>query len=187
MNIALFFGSFNPIHIGHMIIANMAAQTSDIDQVWFVLSPQNPFKQKSTLLKEQERLHLIHLAIDDNPKLRVTDIEFRLPKPSYTIDTLTHLKEKYPQHAFSLIMGSDNVEQVSEWKNGNLILANHKIIVYKRTEEIKMMHTNVSYLDFALLDISATFIRQKIKDGLNMNYFLPEKVWKYIEEYKLYK
>jgi nicotinate-nucleotide adenylyltransferase len=187
MQVGLFFGSFNPIHIGHMIIANMVVQSTELDQVWFVLSPQNPFKQKSALLKEQERLHLIHRAIDDNPKLRVTDIEFRLPKPSYTIDTLTHLKEKYPQHSFSLIMGSDNIDQIKEWKNGDLILNNYKITVYKRSEKTETIHPNITYLDFPFLDISATFIRQKIKEGYSMNYFLPEKVWKYIEEYKLYK
>jgi len=187
MQVGLYFGSFNPIHIGHMIIANMVVQSTELDQVWFVLSPQNPFKQKTTLLREQERLHLIHLAIEDNPKLRVTDIEFRLPKPSYTIDTLTYLKEKYPQHSFSLIMGSDNIDQIKEWKNGDFILNNYKITVYKRSEITATIHPNINYLDFPFLDISATFIRNKIKEGYNMNYFLPEKVWKYIEEYKLYK
>ena len=187
MQIGLFFGSFNPVHNGHLIIANMVLQEAKLNQVWFVVSPQNPFKKKNTLLKERERLNLINLAIEDNAKLKASDIQFQLPKPSYTIDTLTYLKEKYPKHTFSLIMGSDNVEQIHDWKNGDLILKNYKIIVYKRTEEEKLQHPNVKYLDFPLLDISATFIRQKLKDGYDMNYFLPEPVWNYVRDYKLYK
>ncbi|MEM9823825.1 MAG: nicotinate (nicotinamide) nucleotide adenylyltransferase, partial [Bacteroidota bacterium] len=134
MKVGLFFGSFNPIHVGHLIIANFMATQTELEQVWLVVSPQNPFKAKSSLARDYERLHLVQLAIDDNPKLRVSNIEFSLPKPSYTIDTLTYLKEKYPQHAFSLIMGGDNLGSFHKWKNYEQILAHHQIFVYKRPQ-----------------------------------------------------
>lgn len=180
MKIGLFFGSFNPIHNGHLIIANYICQITDLDKVWLVVSPQNPLKTKETLLNEHQRLHLIHLALENNDNLKVSDIEFKLPKPSYTIDTLTYLKEKYPQHQFCLIMGSDNIEGLHKWKNYEQLLANYEFYIYKRRgSENKPypQNSNLHYLEFPYLDISATFIRENIKKGVSMQYFMPEKVW----------
>lgn len=190
MKIGLFFGSFNPIHNGHLIIANYVCETTDLDKVWLVVSPHNPLKQKESLLREQDRLHLINLAIEDNKNLKATNIEFKLPKPSYTIDTLTYLKEKYPQHVFSLIMGSDNLETLHKWKNFELILQNYPIYVYNREGSAKNPFPNkpnIHFLHFPFLDISATFIRVNLKKGTSMQYFLPDPVWKYIDEMHLYK
>ncbi len=190
MRIGLFFGSFNPVHNGHLIIASYIVETTNLDQVWFVVSPQNPFKQKDTLLNEYDRLHLVQLGIGDNPKLRASDIEFKLPKPSYTIDTLTYLKEKFPQHSFALIMGSDNLQSFHKWKNYEMILANHELFVYKRRgfEGHQLARSeNVHILDVPLLEISASFIRENIGKKISMQYFLPEKVWEYIKGSSLYK
>ena len=189
MKIGLFFGSFNPVHNGHLIIANYVRETTDLDKVWFVVSPQNPFKEKHTLLNERDRFHLVQLAIEGNDHLRASDIEFKLPKPSYTIDTLTHLREKYPTYDFSLIMGGDNLNSLQKWKNYELILANHDIYVYKRapTDINPFPDRNIHFLDVPLLDISATFIREHIQQGHSMQYFLPDRVWDYVRDYNLYK
>ena len=190
MKIGLFFGSFNPVHNGHLIIANYICQTSELQKVWLVVSPQSPFKQKQNMLREYDRLHLINLAIEDNKFLKASNAEFKLPQPNYTIDTLTYLQEKYPQHEFSLIMGSDNLEGLHKWKNYEQILARHHLYIYPRSGSKKNFlepHPHIHHLDFPLLDISATFIRQKIKEGLSMQYFLPEAVWKYIDENRFYK
>jgi nicotinate-nucleotide adenylyltransferase len=190
MKIGLFFGSFNPIHNGHLIIANYICESTDLDKVWLVVSPQNPFKTKETLLNEYDRLHLINLAIEGNSRLKASDIEFKLPKPSYTIDTLTYLNEKYPQHEFSLIMGSDNLEGLHKWKNYEQLVAHHTIYVYKRrgTEKVNApVGAKIFFVDFPFLDISATFIRQSIKTGHSMRYFLPEKVWNYMDEMNFFK
>ena len=189
MKIGLFFGSFNPVHNGHLIIANYVCERTDLDKVWLVVSPQNPLKQKETLLREYDRLHLINLAIEDNKNLKASNIEFKLPKPSYTIDTLIYLKEKYPQHQFALIMGSDNLATLHKWKNYEQILKNYDLLVYKRNGFIENpfpKNKNIHFLDFPFLDISATFIRENLRQGNSMQYFLPEPVWKYIEEMKLY-
>ena len=190
VKVGLFFGSFNPVHSGHLIIANYICETTDLDKVWLVVSPQNPFKEKQSLLNEYDRLHLIKLAIEGNNNLRASDIEFKLPKPSYTIDTLTHLKEKYPEHKFSLIMGGDNLVSLPRWKNYELIVKNHDIYVYRRKDaetnpfpDLKSIH----FLDVPMLDISATFIRENIQQGHSMQYFLPDKVWEYVRDYNLYK
>ena len=190
MKIGLFFGSFNPVHNGHLIIANYICETTDLDKVWLVVSPQNPFKEKQNLLNKYDRLHLIRLAIEDNGNLRASDIEFNLPIPSYTIDTLTHLKEKYPEHEFSLIMGGDNLKSLHKWKNYELILKNHDIYVYKRSDATENPYpelVRVHCLDVPLLDISATFIREQIQQGHSMQYFLPDKVWEYVRNSNLYK
>jgi nicotinate-nucleotide adenylyltransferase len=190
VKIGLFFGSFNPVHNGHLIIANYVRETTDLDKVWLVVSPQNPFKVKLTLLNEYDRLHLIKLAIEGNDHLRTSDIEFKLPKPSYTIDTLTHLKEKYPTYEFSLIMGGDNLTSLNKWKNYELILNNHDIYVYKRDgdeENPFPERKTIHFLDVPLLDISATFIRENIQKGHSMQYFLPDKVWEYVRDHNLYK
>ncbi|HRN94126.1 MAG TPA: nicotinate (nicotinamide) nucleotide adenylyltransferase [Chitinophagales bacterium] len=184
MNIGLFFGSFNPVHNGHLMIANYIVETTGLDKVWLVVSPHNPFKQKDTLLNEYDRLHLVNLGIGENTRLQASDIEFKLPKPSYTIDTLTHLKEKYPQHNFSLIMGSDNLHSFHKWKNAELMLKHYQIYVYKRkgfAENQYVALENVHLLDVPLLDISASFIRENIRKKISMQYFLPEKVWEYIQ------
>jgi nicotinate-nucleotide adenylyltransferase len=190
MKIGLFFGSFNPVHNGHLIIANYVCEATDLDKVWLVVSPQNPLKPKESLLREYDRLHLINIAIEDNKNLQASNIEFKLPKPSYTIDTLIYLKDKYPQHQFSLIMGSDNLGTIHKWKNYELILKNYPIYAYNRRgseQNPYPQHKNITFLNFPFLDISATFIRENIKKGLSMQYFLPDAVWKYIDGTNLYK
>jgi len=190
MKIGLFFGSFNPIHIGHLIIGNHIAESTDLDQVWFVVSPHNPLKQKSTLLKDRDRLHLVNLAIGDNPKLKVSDIEFGLPQPSYTIDTLAYISEKHPNHQFSLIMGGDNLGSFHKWKNYEVILEHYSIFVYKRSGHTTSSigkHKNITVLDVPLLDVSASFIRNSIKAGRSVQYLLPDAVLKYVDEMNLYR
>lgn len=190
MKIALFFGSFNPVHNGHLMIANYICETTDLKKVWLVVSPQNPFKEKESLLSEYDRLHLIQLAIENNNNLKASDIEFKLPKPSYTIDTLTHLKEKYPQHEFSLIMGSDNLASLHKWKNYQQILDNHDIYVYNRrgfNAPAPKTKRTITILDFPFIDISATFIRENIRKKVSMEFFLPEKVWEYVRDHRLYR
>lgn len=190
MKIGLFFGSFNPVHNGHLIIANYICETTDLDKVWLVVSPHNPFKDKRSLLNEYDRLHLIRLSIEGNNNLRASDIEFKLPQPSYTIDTLRHLKAKYPDHVFSLIMGGDNLLSLHKWKNHELILKNHEIYVYRREGAIENPYpemASVHFREVPLLDISATFIRENIAAGRSMQYFLPDKVWEYVRDYNLYK
>jgi len=188
MKIGLYFGSFNPIHVGHLIIAQTLFQRGGLDQVWFVVSPQNPFKKQESLAHEHDRLRMVELAIDDNFQFRASDVEFRMPRPSYTIDTLTYLSDKYPQHQFSLFLGSDNLSHFHKWKNHQAILDNYPILVYPLPGEVKTLdHPGVSYLDAPLLDISATFIRQCIQEGLSVRYLLPERVEGYILDKKLYE
>jgi len=188
--IGLFFGSFNPVHVGHMIIANFMATQTDLDQVWIVVSPQNPLKKKSTLARDSDRLHLVHLAIGENPKMKGSDIEFALPKPSYTIDTLTFLKEKFPKKEFALIMGGDNLGTLHKWKNYELILRDFEIYLYKRPQydlgELAN-HPSVRHFEAPLLSISATYIRQSIKDKKSIRYLVPEAVFDYLSETPIYK
>jgi nicotinate-nucleotide adenylyltransferase len=190
MKIGLFFGSFNPVHIGHLIIANFMATQTDLQQVWFVVSPQNPLKLKSTLARDRDRLNMVELAIDDNNLLRASDIEFKLPKPSYTIDTLTYLTEKYPQHQFVLIMGGDNLATLHKWKNYELILKGYDIYVYKRPQyDLGELATSprVSLFDAPLMEISATYIRKCLIEGKSIQYLVPDSVRKYLLESKPYK
>lgn len=190
MKIGLFFGSFNPIHIGHLIIANFMATQTDLDRVWLVVSPQNPLKPKKTLARDHDRLHLVRLGIGDNPRLRASDVEFQLPKPSYTIDTLAFLKEKYPEHQFVLIMGGDNLESLHLWKNYEQILADYDIYVYKRPGyELGPLatHPRVRAYEAPPLDISATYIRDCIKSGKSVRYLIPDAVWEYLETGSLYR
>ncbi len=190
MKIGLFFGSFNPVHVGHTIIANYMATHTDLDQVWLVVSPQNPLKTKATLARDYDRLHLVQLAIGDNPRLRASNIEFSLPKPSYTIDTLTYLKEKYPNHEFVLIMGGDNLSTLHKWKNYKRILSDYSIYLYKRPRyDLGEMenHPHVHHFEAPLLDISATYIRQCIKDGKSVQYLVPDAVFEYLEGSTMYK
>lgn len=195
-NIALFFGSFNPIHIGHLVIANHIANNDKTDEVWFVVSPQNPFKEKKTLLQDYHRLRLVEEAIEGNPKLKASNIEFSLPQPSYTIDTLTYLKEKHPKVNFSIIMGEDNLKSFHKWKNHEIILRDYNIIVYPRVnvaEDLKteteiLNHKNVTLLkNIPVMDISASFIRNNIKKGNSIRYLVTDRVLKYIDEMNFYK
>ncbi len=187
-SIGLFFGSFNPVHVGHMIIANFMVNNTDLDEVWLVVSPHNPHKDKKSLANDYERLHLVNLAIGDHLKIKASDIEFSLPKPSYTIDTLTYLKEKYPNYLFSLIMGGDNLISLPRWKNYEQLLE-HAIFVYKRPsyeDGALAEHPNIHLLDAPLLNISASYIRSLIKDGKSIKYLVTDKVFEYLEESNLY-
>lgn len=189
MKIGLFFGSFNPIHIGHLIIANTMATTTDLEQVWFVVSPQNPFKKSKNLLHEFDRLDMVDRAIADNSRLKATDIEFGMPKPSYTIDTLTRLQERYPQHVFTLIIGEDNLEQFANWKNYDKILTFFGLYVYPRPgviDSIYKQHPNVRLIPAPLLDISATFIRESIRQNRSIRYLVPDTVEEMVTRKKFY-
>jgi len=183
MNIGLYFGSFNPIHIGHLIIASHVANHTEMDQVWLVVSPQNPLKPSATLLNEYHRLHLVRLALEDDPQVKASDVEFKLPKPSYTIDTLAYLHEKYPQHQFSIIMGSDSFQNLPKWKNFELLLKKYPFIVYRRRDhDIKeTWGAKMNMVEAPLLEISATTIRQNRKEGKTIRYLVPEKVREEIE------
>ena len=190
MKIGLFFGSFNPIHIGHMIIANYMANHTYLDRVWIVVSPQNPLKDKSLLINTYDRLEMCKLAINDDPKISVSDIELNLPQPSYTIDTLVYLKEKYPDHEFSLIMGEDNLNSLHKWKNYEVLLSDYKIFVYPRlTQSTSALrtHENIVLTETPIMDISSTFIRNAIKNNQNVRFFLPDKVLDFIDSKGLYR
>jgi nicotinate-nucleotide adenylyltransferase len=178
MKIALYFGSFNPVHNGHLIIANYVLHNSDVDQVWFIVSPQNPFKQSAGLLNEYQRLHLINLAIEGEKNLKASSIEFNLPKPSYTINTLTYLEEKYPEHEFVILMGSDSFQNIQKWKNADVILKKYQLYVYQRPGfEITDTHgAQLTQLNAPLLQISATHIRELIKKGKSIRYLVPDVV-----------
>jgi nicotinate-nucleotide adenylyltransferase len=189
--IGLFFGSFNPVHIGHLIIAEYMATRTDLEQVWFVVSPHNPLKLRASLANDFDRLHMVQLAIDDNPRLKVSNIEFSLPKPSYTIDTMTYLHEKYPQHQFSLIMGSDNLSSIQKWKNYELLLQRYTIHIYKRegTSADLPLDTpsDIRLYDVPMMDISSTYIRQSIASGLSIRYMVPEPVYQFLDGSRLYR
>lgn len=202
MKIGLYFGTFNPIHVGHLIIANHMAENSDLEQVWLVVTPHNPHKKKETLLDDYHRLQMVHLATEDFPKLKPSDIEFKLSQPNYTVNTLVHLEEKYPDHEFSLIMGEDNLKSLHKWKNYEALLQNHDIYVYPRLEakgrtgeaisaekehiDLKN-HPKVHLIDAPVVEISSTFIRNNIKEGKNIRPLLPAKVWEYIDHNNFYK
>ena len=192
MKIGLFFGTFNPIHIGHMIIANYMVEFSDLDQVWFVITPLSPFKQKSTLLDNLHRLAIANIAVEDYPKLKTSDIEFKLSQPNYTIDTLVNIEEKYPEHQFCLIMGEDNLKGFHKWKNYETILQNYELYVYPRisdgaVENKFLNHPKVHRVDAPIVQVSSTFIRKAIKDKKDISTMLPANVWKYIDEMNFYK
>ena len=188
-NIGPFFGSFNPIHIGHLIIANTVVEYTSLDQVWFIISPQNPFKKQSTLLHEHDRLDLVNAAIFDNYNLKAVDVEFRMPKPSYTIDTLTYLSEQHKDKNFKLIIGEDNLKSFRKWKNSDKILEFYELLVYPRPytqpSDLKS-HPNVQLIDAPMMDISATFIRKSIQSHKSIKYLVPESVEQLIIGRKLY-
>ena len=188
--IGLYFGTFNPIHIGHLAIANAMLENTDMDQVWFVVSPQNPLKDRKTLLTDHHRLQMVKIAIDDNFNFKACDEEFHLPKPSYTTLTLAHLSEKYPNKEFCLIMGSDNLCTIDKWKNYQQILDNYKIFVYPRPEYLNSewdKHKNVTMVEAPMMSISASYVRNAIKEGKSVKYLLTNEVIKYIDEMNFYK
>ena len=189
MKIGLYFGSFNPVHIGHLIIANHVAYNTELQQVWLVVSPQNPFKSSASLLNQNHRLHMIKSAIDGENKLRASNVEFKLPKPSYTVDTLAYLKEKHPGHQFSLIMGSDGFQNIEKWKNHEVILKDHPVYVYKRPGfEIADMPGALVILPSApLLEISSTRIRNMIKERASIRFLVPDVVKEEIESNGYYR
>jgi nicotinate-nucleotide adenylyltransferase len=188
VRIGLYFGSFNPIHNGHLIIANHIVEHCAVDKVWFVLSPQNPLKESRSLLNEYDRLHLVKLALKDNPKFRASDIEFKLPKPSYTIDTLTYLHEKYPKNEFSVIMGSDSFQNIHKWKNYAQLLKYYSLIIYNRpNHEIKnTLGAKIEVVNAPMLEISSTYIREQIKLKKSIRYLTPIEVSDYIKENRYY-
>jgi len=189
MNIGLYFGSFNPIHTGHLIVANHILNETELEKVWFIVSPQNPLKESKTLLNEYDRLHLVRLAVQDDTRIKCSDIEFNLPKPSYTSNTLAFLSEKYPANKFSIIMGSDSYQNLDKWRNFEAIINNYDIFVYKRKDhEIKNVFSKKPVvLDAPLIEISASQIRENIKAGKSIRYLVPEIVREEIETRKFYK
>ena len=191
MKIGLYFGSFNPIHHGHLLIANYIIQHTDLNQVWFVVSPQNPLKPAASLLNEYHRFYLVQLAIEGEGRLKASDIEFRLPKPSYTVDTLTYLQEKYPTYEFSVIMGSDSYQNLPKWKNYSWLLKNYALYVYRRPEHEHLFPypgaKDIHILDAPLLPISSTDIRKDIKEGRSIRYLVPETVRAEIERNRYYQ
>ena len=193
--VGLFFGTFNPIHIGHLIIANHIEEYSDLDEVWLVVTPHNPHKEKRTLLNDIHRYQMVEIALEDYPKLKASKIEFGLKQPNYTVITLVHLREKHPNHQFSLIMGEDNLENFHKWKNYESIIENHDLYVYPRVFKTKKNNLKIDAkylkkihkLDAPIVEISSTFIRKSIKAKKNVKPLLPEKVWKYLDEMNFYK
>lgn len=189
MNIGLFFGSFNPIHNGHLIIANHILNESALNKLWFVVSPQNPFKPSHTLLNEYDRLHLVNKAIEDDVRLKASDIEFKLPKPSYTATTLAFLKDKYPDYQFSIIMGSDSLQNLGKWKNFESITKHYEIIVYKRPgfEVVNQWGAKLTTMEAPLLEISATYIRTLLQEHKSIKYLVPDKVEQEIIEHRFFE
>ena len=189
-SIGLLFGSFNPIHSGHLMLAQYLVEFSDLEQIWFVVSPHNPFKKKKTLLDDHHREELVRIAVEDNDRFDVSNIEFRMPKPSYTIDTLTYLSEKYPSINFQLICGTDILPTFHKWKNYEQIIENYSIIVYNRPgnwEHPYGKNPSFRFIEAPSFDISSSFIRQAIKDKKNLRYFLPEKVYEHILNMHFYE
>mgnify|MGYP000306290017 CR=1 FL=1 len=191
-NIGLYFGTFNPIHVGHLIIANHMAEHSDLDQIWMVVTPHNPYKQKTTLLDDYQRLHMVTLATEDFNKIKPSDIEFKLPQPNYTVNTLAHFEEKYPMHEFALIMGEDNLNSLHKWKNYETILAHHHVYIYPRIAEGTIehqfkKHPKIHTVNAPIVEISSTMIRNGIKDKMNIRPLLTKEVWEYLDEMNFYK
>lgn len=191
MNIGIFSGSFNPIHIGHLILANYITEFTDINEIWFLVTPQNPLKENAELLDEQLRLKMVELGLVDYPQLKASDFEFSLSRPSYTINTLEALSKEYPEHNFSLIIGADNWVVFDRWKDSEEILKNHKVYVYPRLDcrisIPKKFKNRVEALESPILEISSTFIRDSIKEEKNIKVFLPDAVYNYIKDNNLYR
>lgn len=191
LKIGLYFGSYNPIHIGHLAIANYMVEYTDIDQLWFVVSPQNPLKKKNNLLDDYQRLELVHRAVDGDDRFRASNIEFSLPKPSYTVDTLVYLKDQHPNYHFQILMGSDNLESFHKWKNYKTIIEEYGIIVYPRPgfdPEKVQVEKNITIAEkVPLMEISSSFIRKAIREGKDVRHFLPQKSWEYLAEMNFYR
>ena len=191
--IGLFFGSFNPIHIGHLILANYILENTDMDELWFIVSPQNPFKDKKSLLQDHNRLDMVQLAVKNYPKMRASNVEFSLPVPSYTIDTLTYLKEKHPDFNFALIMGEDNLKGLPKWKYAEVLIKNYQIIVYPRLseelpkEQPTFSNGNISLIKAPIIELSATEIRKMLKNGKNVRPMLPPEVFQYLDGSNFYR
>lgn len=188
--VGLFFGSFNPVHVGHMIIANYMAEFTDLDSVWIVVSPHNPLKEKKSLANDYDRLHLVQLAVGDNLNIKASSIEFGMPKPSYTVDTMAYLKEKYPDTSFVLLMGGDNLENFHKWKNHEILLRDHEIYVYKRPSHGPSKyskHPKVKVFEAPQMNISGTFIRRCLREGKSVQYLVPDAVFKYLQSTNLYR
>ncbi len=190
--IGLYFGTFNPIHVGHLIIANHLVENSDLDEIWLVVTPHNPHKKKKTLLDDHHRLAMVRIALEEYPKLKASNIEFDLPQPNYTTNTLAHLEEKYPEKLFSLIMGEDNLKSFHKWKNYEVILDRYSIYVYPRISEGTIEtqftgHPKITKVDAPIMELSSTFIRKGIQSGSNVRPMLPHTVWKYLDEMNFYK
>ena len=189
MHIGLYFGSFNPVHVGHLVISTHVINTTEIDQLWLVVSPQNPFKPSQSLLNEYHRFHLVQAALEGENKIKASSIEFQLPKPSYTVDTLAYLKDKYPQHNFSIIMGSDSFCNIEKWKNYKVIISNHMLYIYERQgfEITNNINAKIEVLKAPLLQISSTNIRKLVKEGKSIRYMVPDIVKEEIERNGYYK
>lgn len=191
LKIGLYFGTYNPIHIGHLAIANYMVEFTDIDQLWFVVTPQNPHKVKKNLLDDYQRLEMVHRAVEGDDRLRASNIEFNLPRPSYTVDTLAYLNDQHPDYDFEILIGSDNLENLHKWKNYETIIENYGVIVYPRPgfDRSKVVaRKNITIAEDApLMEISASFIRKAIKDGKDVRHFLPAKTWQYLEEMNFYR
>ncbi len=194
MKVALFFGSFNPVHIGHLIIADYVRQNTVVDELWFVLTPQNPHKKQANLLDDYSRLEMLNLAVEDDPNMRVSDIEFNLPKPSYTATTLAYLKEKYPDKEFYLTIGEDNLYTLHKWDKADLIIQNHPVIYYPRIYQKKnekalafLEKADLIRCDAPKIQISSSFIRKQLQEGKSVKYAVPPKVWEYIEGSNVYR
>jgi len=190
--VGLFFGTFNPIHIGHLIIGNHFVEHSDLDEVWFVVTPHNPHKKKSNLLDDNHRLAMVRIAVEDYSNLKASNIEFDLPQPNYTVNTLIHLEEKFPDHHFSLIMGEDNLKSFHKWKNYDVILNRHSIYVYPRISNGEILdqwlkEKSISLVNAPIMELSSTFIRKSIQQGKNIRPLLPHAVWTYLDEMNFYK
>lgn len=190
MKTGLYFGSFNPVHIGHMAIANFMVEFSDLEQLWFVVSPQNPLKDKQSLLQDYHRLEMVRLAVDDDDRFRASDIEFRLPKPSYTIDTLAYLEEKHPGREFQLIMGADGLRTFHKWKHADLIVQKYHRLIYPRPgtdPEIVSRLSNATLVDAPMMDISSSFIRKAVKNGKDVRHLVPDRAYAYMREMHFYE
>ena len=189
MDIGLYFGSFNPVHVGHLIIASHIAATTSLNQVWFVVSPQNPFKASASLLNEYHRLHLVNIAIEGEQQLKTSTVEFKLPKPSYTVDTLAYLTEKYPEHNFSIVMGSDGFKNLDKWKNHQALIKNYSFYIYRRPgfEITETFGATITVLDAPLLEISSTHIRNLIKEKKSIRFLVPDAVKEEIEKNRYYR
>ncbi|MFW5944227.1 MAG: nicotinate (nicotinamide) nucleotide adenylyltransferase [Bacteroidota bacterium] len=190
MKIGLFFGSFNPIHLGHLAMANYFTEFTDLERIWLVISPQSPFKNKNNLLEEHHRYNMAQLALEGDIKIRPSNIEFQLPRPSYTIDTLTYISENYPDHSFHLILGSDNLTYLHQWKNFSELIRKYSIYVYPRSEVDPSEYAGryqFKIVNAPLIEISSSFIRNSIKQGKDVRYFLPAKVYKYLKDNHFYE